>query len=273
MEKYSILMSVYINDNPSFLRKSIESMLAQTVQSDDFVIIEDGPLSNDLKSVLDEYNAKHPELFRRIENVENMGLAFSLNRGLSVCKNRLVARMDSDDISAPMRCEEQLMRFSNSPDLVVVGTDLVEFENDISNIVSRKRMPSDLNLIRKYARRRSPFNHPSVMYDRYVILKLGGYNVDNHRAEDFELFSKVVFSGYNCENISGDLFYYRTNMSQIKRRFNWTSFKSIVSTEYKNFKNRHVNLLDFLYVMSAQLFGLACPSGILKRIMQNYFRD
>lgn len=273
MEKYSILMSVYIKDNPFSLRKSLESMLLQTVPSDDFVIIEDGPLTNDLEAILDEYAEKYPKIIHRLANDVNMGLAFSLNRGLSACKNRLVARMDSDDVSSPVRCEEQLKRFANNSDLTVVGTDMVEFENDISNVVSRKRMPSDIESIRKYAKRRSPFNHPSVMYDRNVILGVGGYNVGNHRAEDFELFSKVVFSGYYCENISEDLFFYRTDMSQIKRRFNWASFKSIVSTEYKNFSSGYVTISDFLYVLSAQLFGLVCPSSILKKIMLNHFRE
>lgn len=272
MENYSILMSVYGKDIPAFLKESMDSMLNQTVASDDFVIIEDGPLNKELYSVLDSYSEKYP-VIHRYSNKTNRGLAYSLNKGLRECKNRLVARMDSDDISAPTRCEMQLRRFEEKTELVIVGLDMYEFEGGLENKVSFKKMPESFDEIRRYAKRRSPFNHPSVMYDREVILdKFNGYNVDNHRAEDFELFSSVVFSNLYCENIPGELFYYRTNLSQIGRRFNWTSFKSVVSTELKNFRKGHVSFSDFFYVFCAQSFGFLCPDFLLKKIMLKHFR-
>ena len=273
LEDYSVLMSVYAKDNPSFLKESIDSMLHQTICTNDFIIVEDGPLTKELSAILDDYSIRYP-IIHRVPNEINKGLAAALNQGLNECKNRLVARMDSDDVSSPHRCEEQLKRFYSNPELSIVGTDMVEFEYEISNVVSIKKMPSTADEIRKYSRRRSPFNHPSVMYDKTIILdQFGGYNVNNHRAEDFELFSTVVFSGYQCENISDKLFYYRTDLSQIKRRFNWTSFKSVVSTEYKNYKRKYVAFSDLMYVFCAQSFGLLCPSFLLKKIMLNHFRQ
>lgn len=273
MEDYSILMSVYNKDNPAFVRESIVSMLNQTVPSNDFVIVEDGPLSQELYSVLDDYSEKN-SCIHRIKNTSNKGLAYSLNRGLKKCRNRLVARMDSDDISSPRRCEMQLKRFEEKSDLIIVGLDMSEFEDSLENIVAFKKMPKNYEEIKQYAHRRSPFNHPSVMYDGRTILgRFGGYNEKNYRAEDFELFTSVVFSNCYCENIPGELFYYRTDLSQISRRFNRTSFKSVVSTELKNYQKGFVSFFDFFYVFSAQLFGLVCPGFILKKIMINHFRS
>lgn len=272
MENYSVLMSVYAKDNPIFLKQAIESVFAQTVPTNDFVLVEDGRLTDEIYLVINEYKNKFPQL--KIESYDkNKGLAYALNYGLKACKNRLVARMDADDISAPNRCEKQLKRFEQNPKLVVVGTAMVEFEDNINNILSKKMMPGTYNEIKLYARRRSPFNHPSVMYDKNIIINsFGGYNVHNLRAEDFELFTDIVFNNYECENINENLFFYRTNLQQIKRRFNFVSFKSIIRTQYYNYRKKYISFNDLFYVFLAQSFGLICPGFILKRIMVRHFR-
>lgn len=272
MENYSVLMSVYVKDNPHFLKQAIESVFTQTVPTDDFVLVEDGILSDEIYGVINEYKNRFPLL--RIESYnENKGLAYALNYGLKACKNRLVARMDADDISAPNRCEKQLKRFEQDPELVVVGTAMVEFEDDINHILSKKRMPSTYDEIRQYARRRSPFNHPSVMYDKNIILNsFDGYNIHNLRAEDFELFTAIVFNNFKCENINEYLLFYRSNLHQIKRRFNFVSFKSIVRTQYSNYRKKYISFSDLIFVFLAQSFGLICPDFILKKIMLKHFR-
>ena len=98
-QNYSVLMSVYHADNPDWLRVSIKSILDQTIPTDDFVIVCDGPLSEGLNQVLDEYSEVNNciHVFRLKKNV---GLGNALAFGIKCCKNELVARMDADDISA-----------------------------------------------------------------------------------------------------------------------------------------------------------------------------
>ena len=266
-------MSVYEKDNSSYLEESISSILNQSFPTNDFVIIEDGPLSASLYEVLSKFKNHYPSVISIYSNTENKGLAFSLNRGLSLCKNRLVARMDADDISAPRRCEKELIEFSKNKDLVIVGTDMVEFSGDISDILSYKRMPSSKEKILKYSRRRSPFNHPSVMYDKNIILRLGGYNENNLRAEDFELFSLLVFKGFDCFNINEFLLYYRSNSSQLKRRFSFQSCESVILTQYKNYRMGYIRLSDLFYVFCAQIFGLFCPKFVLQKIFVFLYRN
>ena len=101
---YSILMSVYAKDNPDYLKLAIDSMLNQTIKSNDFVIVEDGPLTTELDAVINEYSSKNKEI--NVVKIEhNSGLGKALDFGLNYCKNELVARMDADDISLPTRCE------------------------------------------------------------------------------------------------------------------------------------------------------------------------
>ena len=105
MPKYSVLMSVYKKDDPSFLKSSIDSMLKQTIKCEQFVIVEDGPLPEPLQKTIDNYKTKYKKLFTIVPLKENVGLGRALDEGLKHCRNELVARMDADDISKPERCE------------------------------------------------------------------------------------------------------------------------------------------------------------------------
>ena len=111
MYKYSVLMSVYFKDDADNLRLAIDSMLNQTVKPEQYVVVEDGKLTSELNTVIDEYENQYPELFTIVKIAQNKGLANALNEGIKVCRNELVARMDADDISLPERCEKELECF------------------------------------------------------------------------------------------------------------------------------------------------------------------
>ena len=102
---YSILLPVYIKDKPEYLVLSIESMLNQTVKSNDFNIVKDGPVTEELDAVIDKYASNSNNHINVVALEQNSGLGAALDYGLSFCKNELVARMDADDISLPTRCE------------------------------------------------------------------------------------------------------------------------------------------------------------------------
>ena len=106
--KYSVLMSVYAKEKEEYLRQSIDSMLNQTVKPEQFVLVEDGPLGDDLRDCIGEYVALYSQMFTVIPLAENVGLGRALDIGLEHCRNELVARMDSDDISMPDRCEKEI---------------------------------------------------------------------------------------------------------------------------------------------------------------------
>ena len=99
LPQYSVLMSVYFKEKPEHLAKSLDSMFNQSVAPNEIVLVEDGPLTEELYEVLDVYLQKYPDIFKRVVNEANLGLGKALNRGIEVCKNELVARMDTDDIS------------------------------------------------------------------------------------------------------------------------------------------------------------------------------
>ena len=141
MENYSVLMSVYYKEKSEWLELSIKSMLNQTFVTNDFVIVCDGELTSELYSVLEYYDKHYPGLFQILKRDKNYGLGPSLAYGIEFCKNELVARMDSDDISKKDRCEIQIKYIENNPDLDIVGCWENEFENDIDNPIAVHKVP------------------------------------------------------------------------------------------------------------------------------------
>lgn len=114
MGKYSVLMSLYIKEKPEYLNLAIQSMVEQTLMPDEIVIVKDGPITNELQEILDNYTKKYPKLFNIVGYKENKGLGYALNYGLEHCRNELIARMDTDDISKLNRCERQIERFNKN---------------------------------------------------------------------------------------------------------------------------------------------------------------
>ena len=153
MEKYSVLMSLYVKEQPEYLRLAIDSMINQTVAPDEIVIVEDGPLNDELYRVIDDYTQQYPDIFNIVVNERNLGLGLALNEGLEVCKNELVARMDTDDISKPERCEKQLRIFEENPDLSIVGAFVDEFYFSPEQIVSVRAVPKKQKDIYDFAKR------------------------------------------------------------------------------------------------------------------------
>ena len=204
---YSVLMSVYAKDNPEYLELAIDSMLNQTVKPEQFVIVQDGLLPESIGQVICKYESNQPELFTIIKLETNGGLANALNIGLQACRNELVARMDADDISLPKRCEKELKKFSENPDLVICGCNIDEFYDIPQNVKTSRVVPAEYEDILRFMRRRQPFNHPTVIYKKLKVIEAGGYP-QLRRKEDFDLFSRMLSKGYYALNVDESLYLY-----------------------------------------------------------------
>ena len=271
MENYSVLTTIYKNDSPEFLRQSIDSMLKQTIITNDYVIVEDGPVTKEIESVLKEYENKY-EFFHIFQLEKNEGLGSALRKGLSLCKNELVARLDADDISDCKRCELQLREFEKDSDLAIVGSDMYEFDEDPSIINDLKVMPHTSNEIYKYGKRRNPFNHSSVMYKKSVIESVGSYST-MRRSQDVELWAKVIYAGYKCLNINKPLILFRTDgINRVKRKKKWSNVKSDLKIFKKNYEMGYASKNDYLYVCLYQTVFYLLPTKVARYLYIKLFR-
>lgn len=265
-KKYSVLMSLYKKENPEYLRIAIDSMLNQTVAPDEIVFVEDGPLTDGLYAVLDEYPMLH-----RIKNETNLGLGLALNVGLKECRNELVARMDTDDCSKPDRCEKQLQRFLEKPYLAIVGSHIDEFIGDTSNVISQRIVPTTSEEIYKFAKKRSAFNHPAVMYSKTAVLENNGY-ANLKRNQDVDLFGRMQFKGYKAENIDEALLWFRSSDELAKRRKSWQNTWSYIATIRKFWKMGYSSFTDYAIVGIAQTGMYLMPIKLQNYIYKKYLR-
>lgn len=272
MTKYSVLMSIYIEENPEYFALSLDSMVNQTVQPDEIVLVKDGPLTDELENIIKDYDNKYPNLFTIVPLTQNVGLGLALNRGLEICRNELVARMDTDDISLPTRCEKQLKEFKNNPELSIVGTNTDEFSNDPSDIISSRVVPEKHQDIVRFSKKRNPFNHPTVMYKKSDVLESGGYG-DFRRNQDYELFVRMLSEGYLSMNINESLLLFRANEDNLKRRKTWNKTKGDILIRYNFWKKGYIGFWDLLISTGGFLFGFIAPNWLFEKMSSNLLRE
>lgn len=260
-DNYSVLMGVYYKENPEWLKKSIQSMLSQTIVTNDFVIIKDGKLTKELDEIISEYCKQYPDIFNIVELAENQGLGPALAIGIKKCKNELIARMDSDDISIKDRCEKQLKIFKENPDIDIIGSNIAEFIDDIDNIQAYRILPEHDNEIKKYAKRRNPFGHPSVMLKKSKVLEAGNYR-SYYLCEDYDMWIRMIQKDAHCYNIQEILVYMRIGEDFYKRRGGIKYLKSILKFKKEQYKNGFYSKEDYIISSGTHLIICLVPNVI-----------
>ncbi len=228
MEKFSVLMSVYIKEDPEFFDQALESIHRQTVQADEWVVVKDGPISDELQAVIDKYKEMQDVCIKEVPLPENRGLGLALAAGVPECSYELIARMDTDDIAVPERFELQLSEFEKNPALDLCGGQIEEFETTPQEIIGERRVPLTQEEIAQYQKLRCAFNHMTVMFKKSKVLEAGNYK-HCPLMEDDMLWVDMLLRGAVCMNLDKTLVYARTNRDMIARRGGIKYYK-----KYKN---------------------------------------
>ena len=228
---YSVLMSVYHKEKPEYLKQAIESIQAQTYPTDDFVLVCDGPLNSELDAVITTKQQEMNGVLKVYRLDKNEGLGNALNAGINHCKNELVARMDSDDVAYPDRCEKQIDVFNTHPEVSICSGIVEEFTTDPEVVDARRALPETNAKIMEFAKKRNPFNHPCVMYKKSAVEAAGSYK-DFYLLEDYYLWLRMLMAGYQGYNIQEPLLHMRAGSDMYMRRAGWKYAK----TQAKLFK-------------------------------------
>lgn len=224
-QSYSVLMSVYYKEKPEYLSQAIKSIQMQTFPTNDFVLVCDGPLNDALDEVIAAKQREMGKVLDVVRLAKNSGLGNALNVGITHCKNELVARMDSDDIAYPDRCNKQIDVFNAHPEVSICSGIVEEFTTD-PNTVDARRVPPETNgEIVKFARNRNPFNHPCVMYKKSAVEAVGSYK-DFYLLEDYYLWLRMLMAGEKGYNIQEPLLHMRAGSDMYLRRAGWKYAKT-----------------------------------------------
>lgn len=258
--KFSVLMSVYIKERPEYLQASLNSLVKQTVLPSEIVLVEDGPLSDELNQVVEKFDEAYPKLFRIKKLSKNKGLGKALNIGLLACENELVARMDSDDIAVENRFAIQLTTMIRE-DLDIYGGQIIEFTNDIKNTLAKRIVPLQNNKIIKFAHKRNPFNHVTVMFKKSKIQMLGSYRT-KPGYEDYDLWVRAIIAGLKLKNDPGILVYVRAGEDMVNRRGGIDYIKSIIGMRMNFFKLGFYTKYDLFVTISASTLSAILPTKI-----------
>lgn len=265
--KFSVLMSVYKNENPEWFRSAVKSVAEQTVKPDEILIVQDGMLSDELYSVCDELKQCYP-VIRYLKLDKNYGLGMALHYGVKACKNELIARMDTDDIAVENRFELQLQQFIEQPDLAICGGNIVEFYNDINEIVSTRTVPCTMKAIVEYCKSRNPFNHMTVMFRKSAVLAAGNYQTF-HLMEDYYLWYRMIKNNFNMCNLDTVLVNVRVGNGMYQRRGGVGYFFRECTFYRIMLKDGFINYVEFFCVICGRLVVRLLP-GYFRKIVYRY---
>lgn len=242
----SVVMPVY--NGGKYLREAIDSILNQTYQNFEFLIINDGS-TDETDEIIRSYTDAR---IVYLQNDKNRGLVYTLNYGISVAKGEYIARMDADDISESIRFERQIEVFLNDPEIGLCGTWAKVIG---SNLLLK--VESDYEEIKCKLLFTNQFVHSSVIFRKEHLDKFGlFYEEKNFPAEDYALWINTS-EKIKMFNLRECLLQYRVHPSQIstasslrqKQRTNALQIQQI--TTFLNYepsedeKNTHVLLTNF----------------------------
>jgi len=228
--KVTVVMPVY--NAGRFLREAIDSILAQTFTDFEFLIIDDGS-TDESQSIVRSYDDSR---IRLVRNERNLGVARTLNKGLSLAQGMYIARMDGDDISEPERLRKQVDFFESDKQLGLCGSWALMFDRRPRYV---ERYPVGSDCIRATILFRNPFAHTSVMM-RTAIFKKHGlmYNPNCLAAQDYELWSHCV-NVFRVDNIPEPLVRFRTNKFSVSHtRFSLSNKQALLIQRHELSKLR-----------------------------------
>ena len=239
----SVLLCTY-NDE-KYISKTIDSILVQTYDNFEFIIINDG--SNDsTRLIIESYN--DPRI--RLINKNNTGLIDSLNLGVLLCNGDYIARIDGDDMAMKERLYTQVKYMEEHRDCSVCGTNAV-YINELGHKIGVSYLPENNDEIKAYSFFNSPIIHPSVMV-RSSVLKENLYSSLYPVAEDYELWLRLMNDNIIFHNIPNPLLKYRIhkgNISRAKIDIAQGSFRRIYNNYFTKYLKEELRELyvDFVY--------------------------
>ncbi len=298
----SVLMSVYKKEKPGYLARALDSIVAQSEQPDEIVLVEDGPLTAGLIEVIERYevlcngaggkqkleaakisngayNSTGYPTFRRVRLMRNQGLGTALAAGTKACRGDLIARMDTDDIAARDRLRLQKRYMEAHPDISAVGGDICEFtdEADLHKAQAqaaalKQTILRDTNLRIKHM----PSGHEALY--RYgklrnplnhmtVMLRKSDIEaVGGYRKrpllEDYDLWSRLLAGGYRIDNIPEILVYARVGEGFSDKRGGLRYFMEYASLRRMQLRIGYLHGWEYLIAMAATAAMTLVPARV-----------
>lgn len=252
--RISILMPVFNGER--YLQETLDSLYAQTFQDFEIVIVDDGS-SDSTASII---HAQKDERIRYYVNEKNQGIVYTLNRGLTLCNGKYIARMDADDLAMPERFQLQWDYMESNEDVVLLGTSINKFSESYSFMDKRG---GDDTQIRAKLVFDTAINHPSAIFRNDTIKNNNlKYPFEYPHAEDYAFWYALSKYG-KIANLNEVLIRYRMHGDNVSMRFNHLQYDTMNKIRIRileDFWNRHGEkgkawMISFRNLLSLQNIG------------------
>jgi glycosyltransferase involved in cell wall biosynthesis len=264
------LIVLNCGESPRHLSVALASIVEQTLQPTEIVLVKDGPLNADLENVIACYVNQYPS-FKVIALQKNLGLGEALRIGLDACSYDIVVRMDSDDIACPNRFEIQVPYLYQNNTIAVLGANIEEFELVPGDVGRIKRVPSTLQKIKAYSRFRCPVNHPVAAFRKTAIISAGSYK---HMLlfEDYYLWLRLLKQGFIIENLPDNLLYFRVSKEMMKRRHGLNYFRKELYF-FKRLRSENlISIVEYITLITTRLPIRLLPQRISLLFYKQFLR-
>lgn len=234
MVETSVIMATY-KESIECLKQSIESIINQTYNDFEFIIILDNPDNKEHIAFINDYVCKD-ERIKFYINDKNMGLTNTLNRGLKFAEGKYVCRMDADDISELYRMEHQ-KKYLEENDFDLIGGISQMIDEDGNTIYSIKKVPTNFKKIKKCIKYNQVISHPTWFGKKEVFDKLNGYR-NMPLCEDYDFTLRAILQGFKISNVNECVLKYRMTKDSISRSnlFEQYLFARYITKQYSEGK-------------------------------------
>jgi len=268
--EFSVLMTVYEKEKPYNLRKSLLTSYSQTIKPTEIVLVCDGELTQELYDEIDQIKSEIP-ILQVYQLDTNMGSGPASRFGVEKCNTDLIARMDSDDYCVETRFERQIKAFERNPNLIMVGTNILEKNTEFTAL---KIVPEMTAEIREYSKFRNPFNNPSSMMRKDYILKVGNYREFRY-LEDYDLTMRLIHDNPTKEflNIQEPLVVMQTDDSSYLRRGGLLYVKTEFFLQTDFYKRGYITKVELCRNIFIRNIVRVLPNSMRKLIYKKKMRE
>ena len=268
--EFSVLITVYEKEKPYNLRKSLLSSYRQTIKPTEIVLVCDGILTQDLYNEIEDIKNLIP-ILKVYQLSTNVGSGPASCFGVEKCNTDIIARMDSDDYSEKTRFEKQIKAFKENPNLIMVGTNILEKNTEFTAL---KTVPEKTEEIREYSKFRNPFNNPSSMMKKEYILKVGNYRKFRY-LEDYDLTMRLIHDNPTKDflNIQEPLVIMQTNNSSYLRRGGLLYVKTELFLQADFYRRGYISRLELCRNIFIRNIVRVLPNSMRKLIYKKKMRE
>lgn len=270
--KFSLLLALYFREKPEHLRRALQSIVTQTVLPDEVVFVKDAGIPTELESVLGDFRGVLSITEVQLDTPVDLGTALQI--GVTKCRHDIIARFDTDDIARPRRFERQLQFLRGHPEVDVVGAWINEFEDDLDHIYACKKFPLKHDEIMRFAKRRCPMAHMTVMLKKSAVVAAGNYQTMlGIGMEDYDLWVRMLVGGSRFANVPEVLVDVRAGFALSKRRGGVRHAYNEIAIQRRFLRLRFLSRAEFVRNVLTRVPFVLIPSSLRFAMQRAVFRD